>query len=238
MPDVSQKTFESIKKEAIKPTPAWVFGLKEDAIWAIVFISLSLMIISFSIIFGIFYETDWQLISSADLNLYQYFLRIVPTIWLILFILSSIIFYEGLRHTKNGYKTENRFLLISSSFLLLIMAIILETPGYNLILDKISSNHLPYYNGFENALISEINRPDDGIVVGKISSLNNNDFDLIDFSGKTWHVQATSQELNPFIHSCHLVVVYGEINNDQIFVKNLKPLYKNKYLNEYHPGCN
>lgn len=237
MSKISKKTFENIKKESIKPTPGWVYGLKEDAIWAVVFVSLIIMIVSFSIIVGIFYETDWQFINYANISLYQYFLTIVPSIWLILFLISSFLFYEGLRHTKNGYKTENKFLFISSSFLILIMAVVLELPGYNLMLEQIGSRHLPFENDFEDTLMTEINHPENGVVVGRVTKVMSNSFNIVDLTGKTWLVSISNQELPSFVDNCHLVMVYGKTENDSIVSENLKPLYKNKYLIEYNPGC-
>lgn len=238
MKDISSKIYKEIKSNSIKPTPVWRFSLKEKMIWIIVFLSVSLMIISSGIIISIIFETNWEVFNYSHLSLINYLEIITPYFWFVVFVLSSYLFFLIIRRTKHGYRIENKAIIVFSSAIILIMSVLMQIHGYGMILDKFSSSTIPIYEGYEDKMLNDIAEPERGLIIGKVVRQDDNVF-ILDYKNKMWELATNDNNLLKYASSCHIVMIYGKVeNSNKIIPEKIRPIYKNHSLVEYHPGCN
>ncbi len=58
--NLSQKTWNKIKREKIAPRPKWIFSLKYFSLWAFLASFVLIGGLSFSIIFFVIANSDWR----------------------------------------------------------------------------------------------------------------------------------------------------------------------------------
>ncbi|MEK7096448.1 MAG: hypothetical protein AAB881_00645 [Patescibacteria group bacterium] len=237
MKDLSSKIFKEIKTKSIKPTPAWCFSLKEEAIWSISLISIFFMVLSFGIIVSIIFETDWEILDYGHITLMEYLTIVAPYFWFAVFVCSSYLFFWIIRKTRCGYRIERRGLIIFSFSIIILMAFLMQIRGYGLILDKFSSASLPIYDSYEEKIINNLIEPEKGFIVGRVVMQANNIY-IKDYNGQLWLLDTDNRNILNYASSCQMVMVYGKVeNNAEIIPEKIKSVYKSQSLIEYHPGC-
>lgn len=171
---ISDRALKLISQKQIKPIPRWKFIIRNWGIWLILIVCLAFFVLGSSL--------SW--FGLAD-NI------IFPHFWLstlvVFFTLSFLIFEK----TKKAYRYQKRLVVFSLLVLGLTIGGILFKTGLANRLDRGFEGGFPGYRHLVPIKLEIWNNPSQGYLSGKITKVNQNNFELEDFTGKTWIVTGT-----------------------------------------------
>lgn len=121
-----KKLIEKIQKENIKVRPKFVFKAKNIFFWVLFLICLLLVaIISVFIIYRISHAVEYMPRYMKEKDSAFFLMKAVSIIWILIIIVSAVISYFSIRHTKHGYKYPS----IALGFIIFLILIFL-TMGF------------------------------------------------------------------------------------------------------------
>lgn len=212
--NASKKTLEIINKKQIKPIPAWEFTIKNWLIWLACFFSIFVGALAFSVSIYMTQSNDW------DLYYFPYF-------WLGIIIILTTTSYISYRKTKKGYKLE--FLKLLGIVLGLSLVIGLTFSAFNIgqKIDTLLANDIPIYRQIAPMKYQIWIQPEQGMLAGKIISVNDNYLEIIDFNGKRWQIkigpQTTIKMRVSLINGTEIKILGKKIDEPTFTAEEIRP---------------
>jgi len=219
---LSKSVMEKIETEQTKPRPRVYFTFKNILIWttALVTVVLGSLIVS-SIVFRLVnldkvlpprvYERAWQMTETLPFTLF------------VLFIIFGYLMYKQIRLTRSGYKYEMPVIFLSIGFVSLVFGILFYVVGVGYHVDRITAKGLPFHPGIEKLQSRQWTTSDEGVIVGEVVSIENENIFLRDRSGAIWNIPVEDLEDKEDVQTVRLFVgqrigVVGVANtNDKTF---------------------
>ena len=149
---LEKRILEKIKKDDIKPRSKLYFVLKNSLSISSFLVSIILGSISFSVLFYIF-SNNKSLITNSY-NIYQ--LKNAILFWLFLLVFFTFISIWNNKNLKNSYKHHPVVLVLFNILISFTLGLVLFFSGVGKQTDKISSQHLDFYQ--KNIKITEIKK--------------------------------------------------------------------------------
>ena len=197
MSQVSKSILNKIKKEKIKPTPKWVFLLKNSFVWGLFGISVLFGSLAIGMIFFQVRDAGWDIYSQMDEGLAEFVLLALPYFWVLLMIGFITLAYYHFRHTKTGYR-YNVFAIIGLSLLIsLVLGSTLYASGFS---ERIENffQEIPHYEKLQVGKRILWQRPDQGLLAGTIIRIQDDKIFLLqDFKQRPWKVDAKGAKIRP-----------------------------------------
>lgn len=235
---ISRKIFKKIKQDHLKSKPRWEFLLKDYIIWTFFGISLVVGGLAFSVILHMVVNNDWDLYQYVSGSFLGFLLATLPYFWLIVLFLFIVLAYYNLKHTKKGYLISLGKIVALSLFISLFLGGGLYAAGLGDSINNVFSRKVPFYNKVLERRCEMWNRPQKGLLAGKISGIENpRKFYLNDFQGKRWCVECPYHPQCPHMGNSNSdsVKIIGEIGKECFQARSIRPFRSGPTM---HCGCN
>lgn len=187
--NISQIVLERIKVEGLKPISKGVFSIKRVLFWTAVVISLIVGAFTFSLVLSSLFNNDWDLYSRFGFN---YILKTLPYFWMISLIIFVILGDYYYRKTLHGY----RYTLIVVVGAYMASSIIFGSLFYVLklgdLVEKSLSDVSPVYRSIILNRHEVWAHPEDGLLSGKITKINDGAIEVVDTNGNIWVIDTTT----------------------------------------------
>lgn len=197
MSQLSKSIIGKIKKKQIKPTPKWVFLLKNSFIWGLFVLSVLFGSIALSIIFFQYRDAGWDIYSQMGEGVVEFVLLALPYFWIILMIGFIVLAYYNFRHTKTGYR-YNVFAIVGLSLMIsLILGSTLYASGFSEKLENLFQE-IPHYEKLHFGKQMLWQRPGEGLLAGTVLRVQKDKIFLLqDFKRQVWEVDAKDAKIGP-----------------------------------------
>ncbi len=197
MKNVSANIAERIKKEGLRPTPRWIFVMKNVAFWGLFVVVLLLGAVAFSLILFAVYEADFELVDRAVYSPAGFFLTVLPFSWIILFFLFLGLAVWVKRHTKQGYRIPFWLLITLNLSGSIAIGIVSFSMGGSEYFEDFFSRAIPGYMHMDDRKMEMWSRPEDGLLSGIILEISSDTVIILeDFSGKVWDIDLSEARKN------------------------------------------
>jgi len=194
MLDLSEKIISKIESKQIRPRPRWQFIAKKYAVFTIGIAALILGSLAFSLVLHLVKNQDWEL---QTIGRYRFLILIIsslPFVWLIFFISILALIYYNFRQLRKGYKYPTRTIILSSLAITIFFGGLAAILGLNQELHETLNNHLPpSFRAVLDTRRPAWDRPQAGLLAGKIIDLDRSHFTLEDPHLFHWQVQLDDQ---------------------------------------------
>ena len=234
MENLGDKVLRKIKEGHIAPKPRWQFLLKDYFIWFVFLVSLLLGSLAFCVALYLLSTNDWDLYQYLHTTLIGHILISIPYLWIGILAVFVLVAHYNFKHTKSGYRRETYFVVGLSVVGSIVLGTFLHTLGAGEKIEDTIAASVPYYEkltccGNRKDIWDQ---PASGLLGGTIMVvLDENNFELKDFSGTDWRIQEDDDtlEYEPLaIKAGEEVKIIGEKKQDFVFwAREIRP-WKNK----------
>ncbi|MGA2666744.1 MAG: hypothetical protein ABSE91_01470 [Patescibacteria group bacterium] len=216
---VSKETIQKIRQEKIAPIPKWHFLLKNDVILAAAVTSALVGSIGVAVIIHVILNRDWFLYTAAHRPLApSHLLSDIPSIWLILLVLTILLAYYNVKHSKSGYRYSAYWIVLGSLIFSLIFGALFNIIGLGARVDAGLAKDIPAYQSVENQTRELWSEPDEGRLGGTVTKISGQSLELKDSSGKIWQVSTTEvQYFGAPVKVGQEIKIIGEKTGDNTF---------------------
>jgi len=225
--DNPKKIIDIIKNENIRPTPGWVFTAKRLLTWSIFSMTILLGSLAFAVILFTIQESDFSITSHMGHSGVEFFLSLLPIIWLVFVVIFLGMAILSIRNSWKGYK----FSLLKQVSISVGMSIALGTLlfilGGGKWIEKVYDVNVSSYESLEERKQNMWSRPDEGYLSGTISSIEDNNMTIVDFNGQQWRITDLESSFIAnavMLENGELIKLIGESEGDNVFsVKEIRP---------------
>jgi len=186
--NISQITLERIKEEGLKPISKNVFSIKRVLFWMAVAISLIVGAFTFSLVLSSLFNNDWDLYSRFGFN---FILKTFPYFWIISLIIFVILGDYYYRKTLHGYR--HTLIVVVGAYM--ASSIIVGSLFYFLkvgdFIEKSLADISPIYRNIILNRHEMWMHPEDGLLSGKITKINDGTIEVVDSNGVVWIIDTT-----------------------------------------------
>ncbi len=187
--NISQIVLERIKSDGLKPISKNVFSIKRVLFWTAVVVSLIVGAFTFSLVLSSLLNNDWDLYSKFGFN---FILKTLPYFWIISLIIFVILGDYYYRKTLHGYR--HTLIVVVGAYM--ASSIIFGSLFYILKLGEVVEKSLSEVSpAYRNIILNRHEvwaHPEDGLLSGKITRINDGTIEVIDSNGITWIIDTTS----------------------------------------------
>ncbi|KKR05816.1 MAG: hypothetical protein UT34_C0002G0323 [candidate division WS6 bacterium GW2011_GWF2_39_15] len=183
---LTDSVLERIEKEKIKPIKKDIFVLKNTALFVLCGISILIGGVGFAMNLTFLSRLDWSVITYVQ-GIMKFVLFTPPFLWLLLTVVSIFMMYIEFRKTKDGYRMENKHLIMIIAALVLISGVIgwgienkYNITSYFTNVAAIRDATDPRYKIWSN--------PEDGLLAGEIKEVINDELLIVDLEGMDWEI--------------------------------------------------
>lgn len=194
------RLLEKIKKEAIQPKPKIYFSLKSIGLWILLFGSIVLGAIAFSIVLYAYQESGLEIPDLRTQSRTALFLALTPLLWvlgLFLFLALAIWFT---RATPRGYKLTWTYIILLSVLLSMTTGYLCFKAGGAEFIDSsfyFSRLDLPSIENQKRKIWSDAEQ---GRLSGVIKEAGDTILVLEDFRGKVWALNIAKTFIRPRVN--------------------------------------
>ena len=208
-----------IAGEQITPTPRYSFVLREGFLVSLVLFTILLGTLAVAVILFIFMSANYALYEATHSNFTTFLFDVLPALWVLAFILLTVLFRTQLRLVKNGYRYSAAHIIIGSLTLSCLGGFLLHGLGFGYALDQFLGKQVSMYMSMEKMERAMWQMPAAGRLVGfsalikDIEGTPNNHTDtiFIDTVGTTWILETTEldDKDEAFLQSGQVVRLLG-----------------------------
>lgn len=215
----AERIINKIKDQKIKPKPRWSFTYRNMLMWFIMVLSVIAGALAFSIILFAIQQIDFDLIAHMSHSRFEWWLGLLPFIWIISLIICTAISVYGLKYTRKGYKLSLKNLIaINISLSILAGALFFIGGGASWLENKFASN----INNYESVNAKKVKMwsvPEEGNLSGYISEVYDSSMLIKDFNDKMWIIDLGSAKISQMVklEKDELVKIIGEMTSDDQF---------------------
>lgn len=192
MTNLSETVLGKIKKEQISPVPRWLFLFKNYAFWSLLFLSMLLGSMSFSVIIHIAGSGDFDILNHLRGSILTSGFMLLPLFWLISLVLFALVAYFNWKHTRHAYRFKRRWIFLSGFFSSLLFGYIFYVSGLGKFIDLLMVRSVQYYgNSKHKARVELWQQPESGLLIGRIVDVKEGEEELIveDGKGNDWVIE-------------------------------------------------
>ncbi len=216
--DFDKKIVTKIKEEKISPKPAWYFSFKDDVFWVLGIVLLSMGAGVISIMIYLFKYNSWDLQVETHKSFWEFFIATLPYFWIILLILFIIVLYYNFKQVKDFYRYSIWRIVFFILTISLIFGALFYSLGWGEKMDNVLGSNAPLYDTVINRHLSFWFKPDEGRLIGIVSSKSeDNTFEIIDPQGTVWQILSSNHVDPSVIRLNRPVDLIGEVLLGQHF---------------------
>ncbi len=190
-PKLSDTIMKRIEAGESSPRSRSYFLLRDAALWSAAFLALLLGALAVSTIIFRINNFSRALPPPEEgqraHELYELFVML-PYVWLGILALFGYLAYREFRRTKQGYKYELSTVIVSLVVMSGILGTTLYVAGSGYAIDRGVGRLSPFPSDIESMQREHWLRPEQGLLVGAVSVLNEDGLILVDLKDQEWQV--------------------------------------------------
>jgi len=208
----SEKLISKMKNQNVKQIPKWRFRLKEWLIWILLFISVTVGGLAFSVILFAIQQLDFSLFSHMSHSKFEFFLALLPFLWIVLLMIFLILSVLSIKNSKRGYKFTPFKLVIINALFSIFLGIMFFIGGGANWLDNAFDVSIEAYESINEKKIKMWSLPEEGRLSGTIEKVGDSTLFLVDFKNTDWEIDFLNAFVSPsvFIEEGERVKIVGE----------------------------
>lgn len=187
--NISQIVLERIKGEGLKPISKSVFSVRRVLFWTAVTISLIVGAFTFLLVLSSLFNNDWDLYDKFGLS---FVFKTLPYFWIVSLIVFVILGEYYYRKTLHGYR--HTLIVVVGAYM--ASSIIFGSLFYVLklgdLIEKSLSEVSPVYRNIILNRHEVWTHPEEGLLSGKITKINDGTIEVVDSNGTFWIIDTTS----------------------------------------------
>jgi hypothetical protein len=182
--NTTEKILAAIENKQVTPRPKWYFILRNSILWIPGLVTTFLGAYTVAgVLYGIAHaHLENRLYSDHASQII--FSIAIPVLWVVSFILFSLVTLSLVRKTNNGYR-HTALELISIS---VACSIVIGVLFYAFTASSLSGPGMLYRYPTQHQQESIWNNPNNGRISGIIDSSNNGIVTMTDFNGSIWNI--------------------------------------------------
>ena len=223
---ISAKVLDKIKKENVKPIPKWHFLLEHGFLWLL----LLVLIIAGAIALGIsifeLTDAEWGLRPLLGFGLFDFFLRVFPYFWVVIFLMVCVLAYYNFVSTPKGYKYPKYQIILFGVLIVIVTGAAVYYLGLAKKARNLIHDQAPLVERFMQNKDKFYNLPDKGLLVGEISEIDGNSIVVISPDRQPWQVNTQDVVLpeGKNLAEGQKVKIVGEkTSENQFTAKDIRP---------------
>lgn len=184
-PDISKKTMERIREQAIRPEAAWTFLLRRSLVWMGIAAAGALAALSLSMTVLPFLAIDPHLFAFGPKRFFSFPVLRLFLPWIAFVVVFVALAIAEFRKTKNGYR--HRVIVIAAGILLPVIAAaaVFHLFRVNEFSDREFRKRIPPYGGLSETPHEFWSHPKDGFLAGTVLSTDPGSVSFRSISGDT-----------------------------------------------------
>ena len=188
--DNSQKLLDKIQSEHIKQKKRLLFIAKNVFFWVLFSISILIGGAAISVIIFALRQSDFEILEHITHSRIEFFVGMLPIIWIVFSIIFLGISIWGISETKKGYK-YNPLTIVSGSLLFsVLLGIVFYFSGGAQGVEAIFAKNVPGYQSVMEKKLAVWSMPQEGFLSGTIISIDDV-IKLKDWDGQEWQINAS-----------------------------------------------
>ena len=189
-----------INAEHVVPTPRYAFVVREYTLWGLwlATIIVGALAVAVTVYDGL--SATYALYEATHDNFWTFLVSVLPYLWLIVFVVMTVVAVRGLRATKRGYRYPTALILLSSVLCSLLGGMLFHLFGFGFWLDNILGQQITQYMSMEKMERGMWQAPEQGRLIGMLvttdddSSSTEVTLQFQDVHGQLWTI--SNNELN------------------------------------------
>jgi hypothetical protein len=218
--DNAAKLVEKIKQENLRPKARWRFTLKNVMAW-LGFVSAAFIgAVSFSVILFAIQQVDFNVVDHISHSLLELFLSMIPMVWILCLIVFVSMAAISLQYSKKAYKLGSLKLIgLCVAFSILTGTLFFYSGGAKW-LEQAFDTNIDIYESIQDRKTKMWTQPTEGYLSGIIQSVDDNAFELRDFTDKLWQVEYQDVDIVPSVSVIpnEKIKMIGKMTGDNKFI--------------------
>lgn len=190
---IAKRVLDRIDAEHLRPRPRWTCLFRNYFFWALGAAAVSIGAFASSAMIFEVQNADWQYAFITHKDGLSFFIDAAPFIWIAILAVFIGIGYLNVRRTNHGYRYPLPVIAIGAVLASIALGSVLYEWGFGSIIEEAAGTSLPFYRSITEEQHAWWLEPGKGLLAGTVmkSAPDVSSFDLKDFEGKVWHVEAS-----------------------------------------------
>ncbi|MCI0479290.1 hypothetical protein L0Y59_01990 [Candidatus Uhrbacteria bacterium] len=221
--DISSRALSAIRQEDLEPKPKIAFTSKEIAFWTLAVCALAVGSLAFAVVLVRLGDLDWDLVPRLGVGV---FLRAAPIFWLASAAVFLAFGERYYRATRFGYRTRLALIVAAYVGTTAVLGSLAYAAGMGDAIERALSSRVPIYRHLNFTKDDMWTRPTDGLLAGRIQSMEGTRILLVDFGGRSWDVDASKAMVRRRVslEPGALIKIIGEATGEGTFgARDIRP---------------
>lgn len=166
--DITNRILTRIETEHITPRARAVFVLQECGVWGLWLATVIVGAVAVAVTAYVAMNAEYALYEATHENFFTFIIEVLPYIWLVLFVVMTLIASKQLRQTKHGYRYTTISILGSSIAFSLLGGCAFQYLGFGYAFDQILGQQIALYMSQEKMDLKMWQMPESGRLVGML----------------------------------------------------------------------
>lgn len=207
-----------IKSKKIKPKSKLHFFAINFGWWFLFILLFVISSIAFGVMVYIFKGADWEVSRLVATSFWGRLALVVPRLWILLIIITTIIAVWEFRKTKKGYRYDIVVILGIVLIGSIILGSVVYASGLGGRLDSFFTDNMQLYRGRLHQQMDLWDRADSGLLMGRVLSHDEVELSLQAPLGLMWSVDVSSIEGVVDFETGSVVKIIGQKVDDNHFM--------------------
>lgn len=190
---------EKIREGEINPKPRWQFSMMNSLAWSVFIMAVLFGALAFSVILFAIQQVDFNILSYMGKPAWTMILALVPLFWIVALVVLLIMAIISLMKSKKGYKIPSLTMISTSTVLSMLLGVLFFITGGGKWLEHAFATEINIYQSVEDKKTMLWMMPDEGYLGGTIASVDDNEFELLDFNDHSWEIDMEGADIPPAV---------------------------------------
>lgn len=219
--EASKKTLEKIMRGEVKQKSRWYFFFQNLGLWVLGTVSVLAGSLLVSLIIFTIANCDAEIHREVYGNMISHTTVFLVALWILLTGGLIVLSDTSLRRTKRGYVYPLWLILAIDIILSVIFGTIFYFAGVGSYADDMLGSHTQYYQDIEKRRATLFNKPDEGILMGKVYDVGDGFVRVATANDGGWIVFTNEMENDDVLQNVQEgadIVFAGLIREGNVFV--------------------
>lgn len=185
-PNIKDAVLNRLTRDSITPTPKMWFWCTECLVWVLWVTTVLLGAISMAIFCSALVTRSRDIFEATHDSAWQFLVTVIPFVWIGVFAAMTVLAVFYLRKTKRGYRYPVGQIVGSSLLFSIVGGAVLHFAGVGALADRMLGEQMPMYMSQEKMELKLWQAPEEGRLVGILTSNDENTTTLLDVTGASW----------------------------------------------------
>jgi hypothetical protein len=222
----AEKFIEKIKERDIKLRPRWRFTFPNLFMWMVMFTSIIAGALAFSIILFSIQQIDFDLISHMSNSRLEWWLGMLPFLWIITVIIFLALAVFGMKYTRKGYKFTLKSMVGINVAFSILAGTLFFIGGGAAWMEGVFADNIRVYESVHAKKMKMWSMPEEGYLAGYLQQISDTKAVLKDFDEKEWVIDLGEAMISQAVklETKELVKIIGrKVSDNEFFAEQVKP---------------